>query len=56
MNPDLIEEISTVSLIGEAVPHRGEQLTEPVLVYHSAIIIIKAAKCVLDHILWVSAL
>ena len=44
------------SLIGEAVPHSGEQLTEPVLVYHSAIIIIKAAKCVLDHVLWVGAL
>lgn len=43
-------------LIGEAVPHCGEQLTEPVLVYHSTIIIIKAAKCVLDHVLRIGTL
>ena len=44
------------SLVGEAVPHRGEQLSQPVLVDDSAVIIVEATKCIFDHVLGVGAL
>merc|ERR1711894_359165 len=41
---------------GESISHCGQEFTETIFMDQSLIFLIKAAKCVLDHIFWVSSL